>query len=128
MDVFIATGKRKTSVARVRLSEGNGKITVNNQECLEYFKRKTLMILINQPFEIADCIGKYNIIAKVNGGGLSGQAGALKLGISRALLKVDEGLRQVLRSKGLLTRDSRMVERKKYGQKKARKKFQFSKR
>ena len=128
MDVYSATGKRKTSVARVRLKLGKGEITVNNLPGLEYFKRETLMIQVNQPFKVADSTGKYDVIANVRGGGLTGQAGALKLGIARALVKADETFRSVLRSGGLLTRDSRMVERKKYGQKKARKRFQFSKR
>jgi len=128
MEIYSATGRRKTSVARVRLMQGKGEIKVNKKEGLDYFRRETLMLLVNQPFMITDSIGNYDVIARVNGGGLSGQAGAVRLGIARALVKADENLRKTLRSSGLLTRDSRMVERKKYGQKKARKKFQFSKR
>ena len=128
MDVYSATGRRKTSVARVRLKEGKGEIVVNEKLGLDYFRRETLMILINQPLKVTNSLGKYNVLANVSGGGLSGQAGALQLGIARALVKSDEELRKILRSKGLLTRDQRMVERKKYGQKKARKRFQFSKR
>jgi len=128
MDVYSATGRRKTSIARVRLKEGKGEIIVNKKSGLDYFRRETLMILINHPLKVANCLGKFDVIANVNGGGLSGQAGALKLGIARALVKTDEELRKILRSEGLLSRDSRMVERKKYGQKKARKRFQFSKR
>ena len=128
MDVYTATGKRKTSIARVRLVKGKGEITVNNMPGLEYFKRETLMIQVNQPLKVSDSLGKYDVIARVNGGGLSGQAGALKLSIARALIKADEELRKILRANGLVTRDPRMVERKKYGQKKARKRFQFSKR
>jgi len=128
MDVYSATGRRKTSIARVRLKEGKGEIIVNKKSGLDYFRRETLMILINHPLKVANCLGKFDVIANVRGGGLSGQAGALKLGIARALVKANEELRKILRSEGLLSRDSRMVERKKYGQKKARKRFQFSKR
>ena len=125
---YIATGRRKNAVARVRLIDGKGEILVNERKGLDYFKRETLILLINQPFMVTNSLGKYDVIANVGGGGLSGQAGAVQLGISRALVKFDESVRKALRSKGLLTRDSRMVERKKYGQKKARKRFQFSKR
>jgi small subunit ribosomal protein S9 len=125
---YIATGRRKNAVARVRLIDGKGEILVNERKGLDYFKRETLILLINQPFMVTNSLGKYDVIANVGGGGLSGQAGAVQLGISRALVKLDESVRKALRSKGLLTRDSRMVERKKYGQKKARKRFQFSKR
>ena len=128
MDVYSATGRRKTSIARVRLKEGKGEIIVNKKSGLDYFRRETLMILINHPLKVSNCLGKFDVIANVGGGGLSGQAGALKLGIARALVKFDEELRKILRSEGLLSRDPRMVERKKYGQKKARKRFQFSKR
>jgi len=128
MQVYSATGRRKTSIARVRLKEGKGEIIVNKKSGLDYFRRETLMILINHPLKVSNCLGKFDVIANVRGGGLSGQAGALKLGIARALVKVDEELRKILRSEGLLSRDPRMVERKKYGQKKARKRFQFSKR
>lgn len=126
--VYIATGRRKNAVARVRLVEGKGEILVNEKNGLDYFKRETLMLLINQPFLVTNTLGKYDVKANVDGGGLSGQAGAVQLGISRSLVKLDESVRKALRLKGLLTRDPRMVERKKYGQKKARKRFQFSKR
>ena len=128
MDVYSATGRRKTSVARVRLKGGKGEIVVNEKPGLDYFRRETLMILVNQPLKLTNSLGKYDVVANVVGGGLSGQAGALQLGIAKALVKSDEELRKILRSEGLLTRDQRMVERKKYGQKKARKRFQFSKR
>ena len=128
MQVYSTTGRRKTSIAKVRLKEWKGETIVNDKPGLDYFRRETLMILINHPLKVANCLGKYDVIANVMGGGLSGQAGALKLGIARALVKADKDLRKILRSEGLLTRDQRMVERKKYGQKKARKRFQFSKR
>jgi small subunit ribosomal protein S9 len=126
--LFRATGKRKSSVAQVRLSPGEGKFTVNNRTCEDYFCRPTLVMLVKQPLELVGGIGKYDVWAKVDGGGIAGQAGALKLGISRALLLAQEGTRPPLKSAGLLTRDPREKERKKYGQKKARKRFQFSKR
>ena len=128
MQEHIATGRRKNAIARVRLREGKGEIVVNKRSGLDYFKREVLMQYVNQPLEVTDCVGKYDVFVRVDGGGLSGQAGALRLGIARALVQSDEELRKVLRSHGLLTRDPRMVERKKYGQKKARKRFQFSKR
>lgn len=127
-EVFKATGKRKSSVAQVRLSPGEGKFTVNNRTCEDYFCRPTLVMLVKQPLELVGGLGKYDVWAKVDGGGIAGQAGALKLGISRALLLAQEGVRPTLKSAGLLTRDPREKERKKYGQKKARKRFQFSKR
>ncbi len=125
---FYATGRRKTSISRVRLAPGTGKFVVNDQEILDYFKRETLQMVIEQPLVITDALGKYDIQASVHGGGLSGQAGALLLGIARALVKANEEFRPLLRKNGFLTRDPRMVERKKYGQPKARKRFQFSKR
>lgn len=128
MDVYNTIGRRKASVARVRLFSGNGEIKVNKRTLLEYFKRETLLQWINKPVEHVEQVGKYDIIANVHGGGLSGQAGALQLGIARALSKVDEDFRVKLRKGDFLTRDSRIVERKKYGQKGARKRFQFSKR
>lgn len=128
MEVYNALGRRKSSVARVRLMPGSGKIVVNNQEVLDYFKRETLKMVINQPFEVTETLGKFDVYANINGGGLSGQAGALRLGISRALTKWNADTRSELKSAGFLTRDSREVERKKYGQPKARKNFQFSKR
>jgi len=127
-DSFYATGRRKESVARVWLSPGSGEIKVNGKSLLEHFKRETLKMLIEQPLEITESFGNYDIFASVKGGGLSGQAGALRLGISRALTKVNEDMRSPLKKAGFLTRDPRMVERKKPGQPKARKRFQFSKR
>jgi len=127
-DSYYATGRRKESVARVWLSPGKGEIKVNGKSLLEYFKRETLKMLIEQPFEVTETLGQYDVNATVKGGGLSGQAGALRLGIARALTKVNEDLRVPLRRAGFLTRDPRMVERKKYGQPKARKRFQYSKR
>jgi small subunit ribosomal protein S9 len=115
-------------VAQVRLSPGEGKFTVNNRTCEDYFCRPTLVMLVKQPLELVGGTGKYDIWAKVEGGGIAGQAGAVKLGISRALLLAQDGTRPALKSAGLLTRDPREKERKKYGQKKARKRFQFSKR
>ncbi len=125
---YYATGRRKESVARVWLTPGKGEIKVNGKTLLEHFKRETLKMLIEQPLEITDTLDKYDIVASVDGGGLSGQAGALRLGISRALIKINEDMRPPLKKAGFLTRDPRMVERKKYGQPKARKRFQFSKR
>lgn len=125
---FDATGRRKNSIARVRLAPGTGTIQVNEKNLLDYFKRDTLRMVIEQPLQVTDSLGKYDIIAQVNGGGLSGQAGALLLGIARALVMANEDFRSSLRKNGFLTRDPRMVERKKYGQPGARKRFQFSKR
>ena len=126
--IFRATGKRKSSVAQVRLSPGEGKFTVNERTCEDYFCRPTLVMLVKQPLELVGGPGKYDVWAKVEGGGIAGQAGALKLGIARALLQVQQESRPTLKAAGLLTRDPREKERKKYGQKKARKRFQFSKR
>lgn len=123
-----ATGRRKTSVARVWLFPGTGKITVNGKELLDYFGRRTLDMIIRQPFLVTKTEGQYDVRATVRGGGLTGQAGAMLLGIARALVKVNEEFRKGLRDKGFLTRDPRMKERKKYGQPGARKRFQFSKR
>jgi len=128
LDTLIGTGRRKHSVARVRLIQGQGAIQVNEQPILDYFKRETLKMLIEQPLALTETLGKYDIHANVNGGGLSGQAGAMLLGIARALLKADADYRAKLKKAGFLTRDPRMKERKKYGQKGARKRFQFSKR
>ena len=128
MDVYSATGRRKASVARVRLIPGNGEMKVNTQTLIDYFKRETLKALVVEPIECIDQVDKFDIIAGVHGGGLSGQAGALRLSISRALSKIDEEYRIKLRKGNFLTRDARVVERKKYGQKGARKRFQFSKR
>ena len=123
-----ATGRRKDAVARVWLKPGSGKIVVNGREQETYFARPTLRLVINQPFDVADRQGQYDVVATVTGGGLSGQAGAVKHGISQALTRFEPTLRAVVKQAGFLTRDSRAVERKKYGRAKARKSFQFSKR
>ena len=123
-----ATGRRKDAVARVWLKPGSGKITVNGREQEVYFARPTLRLVINQPFGITDRAGQYDIIATVKGGGLSGQAGAVLHGIAQALTRYEPVLRTTVKRAGFLTRDSRAVERKKYGKAKARKSFQFSKR
>jgi small subunit ribosomal protein S9 len=121
-------GRRKSSVARVFLSEGKGKVTVNGKELSDYMQRDSLALLVKQPLEVTNTAGKYDIKANVKGGGTSGQAGALRLGIARAILLHDESHRKILKTGGFLTRDPREKERKKYGQPGARKKFQFSKR
>ena len=123
-----ATGKRKDAVARVWLKPGSGKITVNGRDQEVYFARPTLRLVINQPFAVSDREGAYDIVCTVKGGGLSGQAGAVKHGIAQALSKFEPELRLAVKTAGFLTRDSRVVERKKYGRAKARKSFQFSKR
>jgi small subunit ribosomal protein S9 len=123
-----ATGKRKDAVARVWLKPGSGKIVINGKDQEVYFARPTLRLVINQPFDIADRRGQYDVMATVNGGGLSGQAGAVKHGISQALTRYEPELRGVIKAAGFLTRDSRTVERKKYGKAGARRSFQFSKR
>ena len=125
---FYATGKRKTSVARVWIAPGTGNITVNKQNIDEYFGRETSKMIIRQPFELTDNLGKYDVWVNVCGGGPSGQAGAIKHGITKALLEVDAELRPVLKKAGFITRDSRIKERKKYGRRGARRSFQFSKR
>jgi len=125
---YYATGRRKNAIARVYLKPGTGKITVNDQELLNYVKRDTLQMIIEQPLVATDMLGKVDIKAYAKGGGLTGQSGAILLGIARALVKTDEELKPTLRRGGFLTRDPRMVERKKYGQAGARKRFQFSKR
>ena len=125
---YYGTGRRKSSVARVRLVPGTGKITVNKRELNEYFGRQTLELIVKQPLNLTNTVEQYDVIATVAGGGPSGQAGAIRHGISRALLDVDGELRQALKKAGFLTRDPRMKERKKYGLKKARKASQFSKR
>ena len=126
--VYLGTGRRKTSVARVRLMPGTGTVTVNGRDAAAYFGRAVLMTLVEAPFKATDTVGKFDVIAKLHGGGLSGQAGALRHGIARALLEAGDDYRAELKKEGLLRRDPRMVERKKYGLKKARKKPQFSKR
>ena len=123
-----ATGKRKNAIARVWIRPGNGKLTVNGRDGGVYFARPVLRMIIGQPFLMVERLGQYDIVATVTGGGLSGQAGALRHGISRALTFFEPGLRTVLKQGGFLTRDSRVVERKKYGRRKARRSFQFSKR
>ncbi|MXP47857.1 30S ribosomal protein S9 [Altererythrobacter luteolus] len=123
-----ATGRRKDATARVWLKPGTGKITVNGKDQEVYFARPTLRLVINQPFTITEREGQYDIIATVRGGGLSGQAGAVKHGISQALTRYEPALRSTVKAAGFLTRDSRVVERKKYGKAKARRSFQFSKR
>jgi len=125
---YYATGRRKSSIARVRLKPGTGLVEVNKGSLIDYFKRETLKMIIEQPLEKTETLGKFDIIVDVRGGGLTGQAGAVRLGISRALLKYDEALRPILRANGFLTRDPREKERKKYGLAGARKRFQFSKR
>lgn len=123
-----ATGKRKSAIARVRMKPGNGDITVNKKALEVYFSRPTLQMKIRQPFEVTGTLNKYDVSVNVIGGGLAGQADAVKHGISRALLEVSADNRKKLKPEGLLTRDSRIKERKKYGHKKARKRFQYSKR
>ncbi len=125
---FSAVGRRKEAVARVRLVPGDGKFVVNKKSLLEFFKREILQMVIEQPLNLTETLGKYDIYVNVRGGGLSGQAGAVRMGISRALTKIDADYRPALKAAGLLTRDQRMKERKKYGQPGARKRFQFSKR
>ena len=123
-----ATGKRKDAVARVWVKPGSGKVTVNGKDINEYFARPVLQMILRQPFEVAGVVGQYDVQATVKGGGLSGQAGAVKHGISQALQLHEPSLRAALKAAGFLTRDSRVVERKKYGKAKARRSFQFSKR
>ena len=123
-----ATGRRKDAVARVWIKPGSGAILVNGRDQTVYFARPTLRLVINQPFDIAERQGQYDVVCTVSGGGLSGQAGAVKHGISQALAKFEPGLRVAVKAAGFLTRDSRVVERKKYGRAKARRSFQFSKR
>ncbi len=125
---FYGTGRRKSSVARVRLYPGTGKITINNRDIDDYFGLETLKLIINQPFGVTNTVGKFDIVANVTGGGISGQAGAIRHGVSRALLLADETYRPLLKKSGFLTRDPRMKERKKYGLKAARRASQFSKR
>jgi small subunit ribosomal protein S9 len=123
-----ATGRRKDAIARVWLKPGSGKIVVNGREQEIYFARPSLRLVINQPFDIADRKGQYDVVATVKGGGLSGQAGAVKHGIAQALTRYEPALRTTVKQAGFLTRDPRVVERKKYGRAKARRSFQFSKR
>ena len=125
---YYGTGRRKNAVARVRIVPGSGKFTVNKRELDEYFGKKTLVMIVQQPFAVTETQGKYDVMARVHGGGTSGQAGAIRMGIARALLELDAGLRPALKRAKFLTRDPRMKERRKYGLKKARKAPQFSKR
>ena len=125
---FYGTGRRKKSVARVRLYPGSGVITINGRDIDDYFGLETLKLIVNQPYAVTGTAGKFDIIATVKGGGISGQAGAIRHGLSRALLQADENYRPALKAAGLLTRDPRMKERKKYGLKAARRASQFSKR
>ena len=125
---YNSTGRRKRSIARVSLVPGKGSITVNERNIDSYFPRETLRMIIRQPLQITGTFGKYDVVANVNGGGLSGQAGALRHGIARALVAADADMKPKLKKEGLLTRDPREVERKKYGQAGARRRFQFSKR
>ena len=127
-DSWSAIGRRKSSIARVNMSSGKGAFIVNKRPIENYFGRDTLKMVMGQPLELLQLTGKYDISAKVNGGGLSGQAGAIRLGIARCIEKINPDNRLSLKQAGMLTRDSREVERKKYGQPGARKKFQFSKR
>ena len=124
----ISVGRRKSSVARVQFKKGNGKILINKRELLDYFKRESLVMELKQPLALIEFDNNYDFHINVRGGGLTGQAGASKLGIARSLLKIDPNFRPALKKAGFLVRDSRIVERKKYGQPGARKKFQFSKR
>ena len=126
--VYYGTGRRKTSVARVRIMPGTGIITVNGREAAGYFGRTVLITDIEQPFRVTETVGRFDVVASIHGGGLSGQAGALRHGIARAMLEAGDDYRAELKKAGLLRRDPRMVERKKYGLKKARKRPQFSKR
>ncbi|MBN2073715.1 MAG: 30S ribosomal protein S9 [Actinobacteria bacterium] len=126
--VYYATGKRKEATAKVRLVPGEGKITVNNREYKEYFPREALLTMIVEPLKLTSTDQVYDIIAEITGGGKTGQAGALRHGISKALLEINDDYRAILKKEGFLTRDSRTKERKKYGLKKARKRPQFSKR
>ena len=127
-EYILGTGRRKTAIARVRLARGTGRILINNRPFEDFFPREQDRVQVMEPLRGTRTAGKYNIMASINGGGPSGQAGALSLGISRALIKAEPGLEEMLRDRGLLTRDSRMKERKKYGQRGARARYQFSKR
>ena len=125
---FYGTGRRKKSVARVRIYPGTGAITINKRDIDDYFGLETLKLIVNQPYEVTDTVGKFDIVCTVTGGGISGQAGAIRHGLAKALLQADEEYRPALKKAGFLTRDPRMKERKKYGLKAARRAPQFSKR
>ena len=128
MEVINTSGRRKKSVARIYMVPGKGKVQVNNKKLEDFFPVKNHKLVVNQPLSVTDNLGKFDINVNVNGGGITGQASAISLAISKGLVTIDAELKPVLREHGLMTRDPRMVERKKPGQKKARKKFQFSKR
>jgi small subunit ribosomal protein S9 len=128
MEIINTSGRRKTSVARIYLKEGEGKITINKRELENYFPNGVLRYKVNQPFALTETLGRYDVMVNVAGGGITGQAEAVRLAITKALITINEEWKPVLKAEGLTTRDPRMVERKKFGQKKARKKFQFSKR
>ena len=125
---FYGTGRRKKSVARVRLYPGTGAVTINGRDISDYFGLDTMKLIVNQPFAVTDTLGKFDVVVNVNGGGFSGQAGAIRHGVARALLSADETYKPLLKKAGFLTRDPRMKERKKYGLKAARRASQFSKR
>ena len=125
---YYATGKRKSSIARVWMKSGGGKVTVNEQELDRYFALETAKVMVFQPLELTNTLGQFDISVTVHGGGIKGQAGAIRHGITRALLTVKDEFREILKKAGLITRDPRVKERKKYGQKGARKRFQYSKR
>ncbi|MBR2473873.1 MAG: 30S ribosomal protein S9 [Clostridia bacterium] len=125
---FYGTGRRKKSIARVRVYPGTGMITINKRDIDDYFGLETLKLIVNQPYEVTDTVGKFDIVCTVTGGGISGQAGAIRHGLAKALLQADESYRPALKKAGFLTRDPRMKERKKYGLKAARRAPQFSKR
>lgn len=125
---YIATGRRKNSIARVRIMAGEGKVTINKRPFEAYFPRESNRLIIMQPIELANLVSKLDIFVNANGGGLSGQAGAVRQGIARALVKMDANLKAGIKKAGFLTRDSRMRERKKYGRKRARRRFQYTKR
>ena len=125
---FYGTGRRKKSVARVRLYPGTGVVTINGRDISDYFGLDTMKLIVNQPFNVTDTVGKFDVVVNVNGGGFSGQAGAIRHGVARALITADENYRPALKAAGFLTRDPRMKERKKYGLKAARRAPQFSKR
>ena len=128
IDEVLATGRRKCAVARVRLSVGTGKVTLNGKEMTEYFPSEALCNYVAQVFKAVDAVGKFDIYANLDGGGMAGQAGALRHGVARALVKYDETMRAALKANGMMTRDARVKERKKSGQSGARRRFQFSKR
>jgi small subunit ribosomal protein S9 len=128
IDVIQSTGRRKRAVARVKLSLGQGVITVNGKPIDEYFSRPQLLQIVRQPLEATQSVSRFDVAVKAEGGGVTGQAGAIRMGIARALLSIDEGFKETLRKNGFLTRDPREKESKKYGRKRARKRFQYSKR